>query len=102
MKIGHGFHATMTARPGEGDALVELLLDAPVTSHQDCLVFLVGRSASNSDIVHVTEGWTSREAHSDFFASAAAQAYTARFAPLLAHDPRYADEVPVGGKVALG
>jgi quinol monooxygenase YgiN len=66
--VTHGFHATMTAQPGKGDALVELFLNAasgagPGAS-EDCVVFLVGRSATDSDVVYVTEGWTSKEAHS--------------------------------------
>lgn len=102
MSIQHGFHATIPAAPGKGDALVELLLSAPSLTHDDCLVFLVGRSASNPDLVFVTEGWSSPEAHAAFFASEAAQAYVARFAPLVAGESVYADEVPLGGKAVLG
>ncbi|MEU9889819.1 antibiotic biosynthesis monooxygenase [Sphaerisporangium sp. NPDC051017] len=101
MVVGHGFHATMTAQPGKGDELVEFLLDAPSLSSEDCVVFLVGRSAGDPDTVHVTEGWTSREAHARFFASEQAQALVARLRPLLAGDSRYTDEVPVGGKAAF-
>lgn len=102
MSIQHGFHATMTAVPGKGDALVELLLDAPSLGNADCLVFLVGRSATNPDLVFVTEGWSSQEAHGRFFASDVAQAYVARFGPLVAGESAYVDEVPVGGKAVLG
>jgi quinol monooxygenase YgiN len=102
MSIQHGFHATMTAAAGKGDALVELLLDAPSLGNEDCLVFLVGRSATNADLVFVTEGWSSREAHARFFAGDVAQAYIARFAPLVAGESVYVDEVPVGGKAVLG
>jgi len=101
MPISYGFHATITAQPGQGDALVELLLGAPSLTHADCLVFLVGRSESNPDVVFVTEGWSSREAHGRFFASEPAQTYVARFAPLVAGDSVYLDEVPVGGKAVL-
>ncbi|MFY1672318.1 putative quinol monooxygenase [Plantactinospora sp. WMMB334] len=101
MAVNHGFHATMTARPGRGDELVELLLDAPSLPQQDCVVFLVGRSASNPDVVHVTEGWTSEQAHGRFFASEQAQALVARIQPLLAGESHYTDEVPVGGKAAF-
>ncbi|GAA0420981.1 hypothetical protein Acor_79230 [Acrocarpospora corrugata] len=101
MDINHGFHATMTAQPGKGDALVELLLNAPALSNSDCVVFLVGRSAANSDVVFVTEGWTSQEAHGRFFASEAAKAYIAQFGPLVDGDAQYVDEVPVGGKAAI-
>jgi len=101
MIANHGFHATMTARPGKGDAVVEMLLGAPSLAHEDCVVFLVGRSASDPDVVHVTEGWVSEEAHSRFFATAPAQALVAGLEPLLAGDSRYSDEVPVGGKATF-
>ncbi len=99
--IAHGFHATMTARPGQGDALVALLLAAPSLPNPDCVVFLVGRSAGNPDVVFVTEGWTSRDAHGAFFASDAAQAFITALAPLIAGESTYVDEVPVGGKATL-
>lgn len=100
MTIKHGFHATMTAQPGQGDALVALLERAPSLAHDDCLVFLIGRSAGNPDLVFVTEGWSSPEAHASFFASPVAQAYTAEFGPLVVASA-YADEVPLGGKAIL-
>lgn len=102
MSIQHGFHATITALPGKGDALIELLLNAPSLIDDDCLVFLVGRSASNPDLVFVTEGWSSQEAHGRFFGSEAAQAYIATIGPLVASESVYVDEVPVGGKAILG
>jgi quinol monooxygenase YgiN len=98
MKVDHGFHATMTARPGKGDELVALLLGAPSLPNEDCAVFLVSRSAGDPDVVSVTEGWTSREAHAQFFAGAAAQAFVAALQPLLAGESQYSDAVPVGGK----
>ncbi|MEX5633358.1 putative quinol monooxygenase [Parafrankia sp. FMc2] len=101
MTVSHGFHATLTAQPGRGDELVGLLLDSPSLPVEDCVVFLIGRSAGNPDIVHVTEGWTSEEAHGRFFATGAARALTEKIQPLLADEPRYVDEVPVGGKPAF-
>jgi quinol monooxygenase YgiN len=94
----HGFHATMTARPGRGDEVVALLLAAPSLPHEDCAVFLVGRSAADPDVVHVTEGWASEAAHQAFFATEPAQALVAALQPLLTGESRYSDEVPVGGK----
>jgi quinol monooxygenase YgiN len=101
MPVRHGFQATMTTRPGRANELIELLLDAPSLSHDDCLVFLVARSASERDVVHVTEGWSSAEAHSKFFAGEEAQALVARLQPLLAGEPTYADAVPIGGKATF-
>ena len=101
MKATYGFRATMTARPGRADELIDLLLSATTdgpAANDACVVFLVGRSASNSDVVHVTEGWTTREAHAENFASEQAKAFTARIAALIGDEVQYQDEVPVGGK----
>ncbi|MFI7448712.1 putative quinol monooxygenase [Nonomuraea sp. NPDC049714] len=101
MNVEHGFHATLTARPGKGDELVEFLLDAPSLSNEDCVVFLVSRSAGNRDLVHVIEGWSTEEAHGRFFATEEAQALVAKLQPLLAGESEYVDAVPVGGKAAF-
>jgi quinol monooxygenase YgiN len=106
MNATYGFRATMTARSGKGDELVALLLgatsgDGPATS-EDCVLFLVGRSASNPDVIHVTEGWTSKEAHARNFAGDHAQAFTAKIGPLVAGEARYEDEVPISGKFPRG
>src|SRR5262245_58249461 len=63
MKATYGFRATMTARPGMGNELVDTLVRATTdgpAANDACVVFLVGRSAGNDDVVHVTEGWTTR------------------------------------------
>ena len=99
--VTHGFHATMTARPGQGDALIALLLRAPAFDNPDCPVFLIGRSASEPDKVFVTEGWTSQAAHARFFDSETAGAYVAELIPLIAGEAVYLDEVVVGGKADL-
>ena len=102
MRMSHGFHAAIPAKPGQGEALVQLLLSAPSLATEDCVVFLVGRSASNPDLVFVTEGWVNAEAHGRFFSSDGARAFTASVQELVDGDSTYADEVPVGGKAALG
>jgi quinol monooxygenase YgiN len=101
MTMTHGFHAAIPAKAGQGEALVQLLLSAPSLATDDCVVFLVGRSASNPDLVFVTEGWVSQEAHGRFFGSDVAKAFTAQVQALVGGDSTYADEVPVGGKAAL-
>jgi quinol monooxygenase YgiN len=101
MSVKHGFHATLTAQPGKADEVVEFLLDAPSLAHEDCVVFLVSRSASDRDIVYVTEGWSSEEAHGRFFATEEAQELVAKLQTLLVGESVYVDEVPVGGKAAF-
>lgn len=77
----YGFHATLTARLGMGDRLVELLLtgldEGGPAASEHCVVHLVSRSASAPDVVHIIEGWTSEEDHHRVFAGAAAQAVVA-------------------------
>jgi quinol monooxygenase YgiN len=101
MSVKHGFHATLTAQPGKADEVVEFLLDAPSLANEDCVVFLVSRSASDRDIVYVTEGWSSEEAHGRFFATEEAQELVAKLQTLLVGESVYVDEVPVGGKAAF-
>jgi quinol monooxygenase YgiN len=102
MNANYGFNATLTAKPGMGDQLVKLLLtgleDGNPGSTEFCLVYLVCRSASNPDVVHITEGWTNEEDHHRVFAGEAAQAIVAQFNELLAEESVYTDYVPVNGK----
>ncbi|MFE3857128.1 putative quinol monooxygenase [Streptomyces griseorubiginosus] len=101
----HGFSATLTAKPAAGDRLLELLLsgldEGSPGASEHCVVYLVSRSASDPDVVHVTEGWTSEDDHHRIFAGTAAQAIVAQVGTLLAKEPEYADHVPVGGKAAF-
>lgn len=95
----------MTAKPGMGEELVALLASGLKPgnpgSSEYCIVYLVGRSASNPDIAHVTEGWTNEEDHHRIFASDEAKAIVAQFADLLADEPIYTDYVPVQGKTTF-
>lgn len=103
MNVTYGFTSTMTAKPGRGDELIELLRlglaeGNPATS-EHCIVYLFSRSASDPDVAHIVEGWTTEADHHRIFAGQAAQAIVARFADILAREPEYTDLTPVGGKV---
>ncbi|CAM5705835.1 putative quinol monooxygenase [Streptomyces canus] len=101
----YGFNATLTARAGMGDRLVDLLLtglaEGSPGASEHCVVYLVSRSASAPDVVHVTEGWTSEEDHHRIFAGEAAQSIVAQIEGLLATESEYTDYVPVRGKAAF-
>ncbi|MEU9747001.1 putative quinol monooxygenase [Streptomyces niveus] len=105
MNVTYGFNATLTARPGMGDRLVDLLLtgldEGSPGASEHCVVYLVSRSASDPDVVHVTEGWTSEEDHHRLFAGEAARRIVARVDGLLAGESAYTDYVPVRGKAAF-
>lgn len=105
MIADYGFNATLTAKPGMGDQLVDLLLtglnEGSPGASEHCVLYLVSRSASDPDIVHVTEGWTSQEDHHRIFIGEAAQAIVAQIDGLLAKESEYTDYVPVRGKAAF-
>jgi quinol monooxygenase YgiN len=105
MIVNHGFNATLTAGPGMGDRLVGLLLtgldEGSPGASEHCVVYLVSRSASDPDVVHITEGWTSEEDHHRVFAGEVAQAIVTQIGGLLAKEPEYTDFVPVRGKAAF-
>jgi quinol monooxygenase YgiN len=104
MIANYGFNATLTARPGTGDRLVDLLLtglnEGSPGASEHCVVYLVSRSASDPDVVHVSEGWTSEEDHHRIFAGEAAQAIVAQIDGLLAKESEFTDYIPVRGKAA--
>ena len=106
MNATYGFRATMTAQPGKGDELVALLLSATTgagpATNVNCVLYLVGRSASNGDVIHVTEGWTSKAAHAANFNTDNAKAFVAKIAPLVSAQGEYQDEIPLGGKFRAG
>jgi quinol monooxygenase YgiN len=81
---------------------VDLLFEAPAFENDNCLIFLIGRSKGNRDLIFLTEGWTSEETHRQFTGTETSKAYIARFGPLVDGDSLYLDEVPVGGKAVLG
>jgi quinol monooxygenase YgiN len=104
MNANYGFTSKMTAKPGMGDQLVQLLLtgldEGNPASTEWCVVYLVSRSASNPDVVTVQEAWTTEEDHDRIFGGAAAQAIVAQFADILAAEPTYDDFIAVGGKAS--
>ncbi|MFJ9856386.1 putative quinol monooxygenase [Streptomyces albogriseolus] len=106
MIVHHGFQATLTALPGRGGELAELLLtgmdEGGAAASEHCVVYLVSRSASDPDVVHITEGWTSEEEHERLFRGEAAQALVSRISGLLACEPVHSDHVPVRGKAVFG
>lgn len=99
--IKHGFHAKVTAKRGMGDALVEFLFSAPSFENPDCLVFLIGRSASDRDVIFITEGWSSEAAHSRFRATELAKSYITKLGRLTHGESSIIDEIPIGGKAVL-
>jgi quinol monooxygenase YgiN len=95
-----GMQVRFTARPGEGDALAALLLEAAagLDALDACLVYLVSRDGEAPDDVWVTEAWSDAEAHTASLEDPAARELIERALPLLASPPEALHLLPLGGK----
>ena len=95
-----GLHVEFTARPGAGDELQAVLLEAAegLRSAEACRLYVVSRAAGSAETVYVTEAWTSRAAHDASLEDPAARALIERAMPLLAGRPDATALRPAGGK----
>lgn len=95
-----GLYVKFTARPGQRDTLVALLLHAAALSEgtPGCELYIVNTSPAEADTVWVTEVWQSQTDHDASLADEGARALIARALPLLAGPPERIDVIPVGGK----
>jgi quinol monooxygenase YgiN len=95
-----GMLAKLTAHPGKGDELAELLLEGAgaLRSDDDCLLYVVSRPADDPDAVWVTEAWRTEDAHKASLERDEVRAVIARAGPLLAGSPEAIRVEPIGGK----
>ena len=96
----YGLHVRFRAQPGMADELERILLEAAAGagSAPECRLYVVGRSAEDSELVWVFEVWSSREAHDASLNDATAQGLIERAMPLLAERPQSSELRPSGGK----
>lgn len=95
-----GMHGRFKARPGQGDALTGILLEAAesMRANDACLLYVVSREPDDPDAIWVTEAWTDREAHDASLDVPGAREQIARAMPLIAGIDDRAEFEPVGGK----
>ena len=95
-----GLQARFTAQPEKGDELAELLLEAAAAlrSHDDCLLYVIGRDRDDRDAVLVYEVWTSSEAHRASLELDSTKEQIARGRPLIAGVSDRVEFTPSGGK----
>jgi quinol monooxygenase YgiN len=88
----------MGVKPGQRDAVVEILLrDQDAVKDIGCDLYMVGTLADQPDSVCVTEVWTSREAHRASLALPSVQAAIAEAMPMLTGDFKQTEFSPMGG-----
>jgi quinol monooxygenase YgiN len=96
----YGMHGRIVARPGHGDELASILLEAAagLEANPGCLLYVVSRSADDPDSVWVTEAWTDRAAHAASLEDKGARALISRARPIIASFADRAELRPEGGK----
>jgi quinol monooxygenase YgiN len=96
----YGMHGRIVARPGHGDELAAILLEAAagLAANPECLLYVVNRAADDPDSVWVTEAWTSRDAHGASLEDPGARDLIARARPIIASFEDRAELRPEGGK----
>lgn len=94
-----GLYGKITAQLGQRDALVAGLLEAAALMQHapGCELYIVNVSATEPDVVWVTEVWSSASAHQASVTPDEVKALIKRNMPLIAGGERI-EIVPIGGK----
>ena len=94
-----GLYGKIIAKPGQRDALVAGLLEAAALMQHvpGCVLYIVNVSASEQDVVWVTEIWRSASAHQASLTQEEIKALIKRTMPLIAGGERI-EIVPIAGK----
>ena len=90
----------LTARPGQRQRLVEILLESGklFDDNPACLLYLVSESADDPNLVWVVDLWTSQEAHAEALKAPELRPFVGGAMPLLEGAPEQFEVRPVGGK----
>ena len=96
----YGLHGRIVAAPGDGDALVALLLEGADTlaDMEGCRLYVISRDPKDRDSVWITEVWTDQVAHDASLTDPRVRAVIQRARPLIASMGDSMEFVPVGGK----
>jgi len=92
----YGLIGKMTAKQGQRDALVTVLLDG-VSGMPGCRSYVVANDPVSPDVLGVTEVWESREAHSASLTLPSVRAAITEGRPMIAGMEAVAETEPLGG-----
>ncbi len=82
----HGVSGKLTAQPGKGQELLQILLDAAqgMEAVDGCLCYIVGTSDQEPDVIHIYEVWVDEAAHQASLGMPVFQSLIARAKPIIA------------------
>lgn len=90
----------LTAKPGQRDRVVEILLESGrlFDDNQACILYLVSESTDDPNLIWISDLWTSQEEHSAALQAPELRPYIDQAMPLLEGMPEQIEVRPVGGK----
>jgi quinol monooxygenase YgiN len=94
----------LTARPGQRRRVVEILLESGklFDDNPACLLYLVGESSDDPNLIWVFDQWTSQEAHAEALQAPALRPFVEQATPLLEGMPEQFELRLAGGKGPQG
>lgn len=92
----YGLIGAMTAKPGQRDALVAILIEG-VAGMPGCLSYVVAEDPANADKIWITEVWDSEESHKASLALPSVRDAITKGRPLIAGMDAGQVTRPVGG-----
>jgi quinol monooxygenase YgiN len=98
--MAHVLLNRLTAKPGQRQRVVEILLESGrlFDDNPACLLYLVGESADEPDLIWVIDLWTSQEAHAEALKAPELGPFVQQAMPLLEGMPEQIEVHPAGGK----
>lgn len=95
-KAMYGLIGKMTAKDGQRDALVAILLEGS-DKMPGCRSYIVARDGKDANGIWVTEVWDSKADHAASLKLASVQSAIGRGKPLIASFDSYVETEPMGG-----
>jgi len=92
----YGLIGNMTAKPGQRDALIEVLMNG-VESMPGCLSYVVAKDPAKPDTLWITEVWRDEASHDASLELPDVKAVIGRAIPLIAGMDAGVITEPVGG-----
>ena len=96
----HGLLNRLTAKPGKRQRVVEILLESGklFDDNPACLLYLVSESIEDTNVIWVTDLWTSEHEHAEALKVPELRPFVEESMQLLEGMPEQIQLRPVGGK----
>ena len=99
----YGLHGKLTAQPGKGDELADILLQASelLKTAQGCHLYVISKDKQTAENVWVYEVWDSKDAHNNSLHVEGVRELIGKAIPILAGQPEKGMEFTVLGGTGL-